>query len=320
MYQSYPITAHQPGARFDFFQGLVDDVFCPMQMETDRRVRSMFEASLDAVSLGATHMVRVSTSPIVVRRRAQDIARIDDPPYLVKFQMKGESFWTQRGREVHARPGDFIICSTAEPYSLTFRGYYEMPVLVVPSSIMRRLTPDPDQFLGVKMAGEDADCGLLSSFVAQVVARMSKLPEQMARRVEGNILDLLGGVLSARAHRGVMTRPQQLARIKAYIADHLQNRNLTPALIAGAFGVSTRSIHAIFETDGISVSRYIRAQRVAACRKVIESVDTQWSLTDLAFTWGFYDLSHMTRCFREEYGAPPSHFVLQHKAVEPPAG
>lgn len=312
MYQSYPIASRQPYERFDFFQGLVDEVFCPMQMEADRRQRSCFEASLEAVDLGSTHMVRVSTSPIAVRRRNQDIARIDDPPYLVKFQMKGESLWSQRGREVHSRPGDFIICSTAEPYSLTFKGYYEMPVLVVAQSIMRRLTPDPDQFLGVKMAGEDADCGLLSSFVAQVVTRMSKLPEPMARRVEGNILDLLGGVLAVRAHRGTMTRSQQLARIKAYIADHLQDRNLTPAVIAGAFGVSTRSIHAIFETEGISVSRYIRSLRVAGCRRVIESTEAgHWSLTDLAFTWGFYDLSHMTRCFREEYGSPPGYFLQQ---------
>ena len=68
------------------------------------------------------------------------------------------------------------------------------------------------------MSGEDADCGLLSSFVGQVVARMNKLPEQMARRLEGNVLDLLGGVLAARAHRRSMTRSQQLAQIKAYIA------------------------------------------------------------------------------------------------------
>lgn len=312
MYQSYPITARQPAERFDFFQGVVDEVFCPMQMETDRRLRASFEASLEAVALGNTHIVRVSTSPIAVRRRAQDIARIGDPPYLVKFQMKGESLWSQRGREVHSRPGDFIICSTAEPYSLTFKGCYEMPVLVVSQSIMRRLTPDPDQFLGMKMSGEDADCGLLTSFVGQVVARMSKLSAQMARRVEGNILDLLGGVLSARAQRGAVTRSQQLAHIKAYIADHVQERSLTPAVIAGAFGVSTRYIHAIFETEGITVSRYIRALRVAGCRRAIESADSApWSLTDIALSWGFYDLSHMTRCFREEFGSPPGRFLLQ---------
>ncbi len=314
MYQSYPITSRRQRERFEFFQGIVDDVFCPMQIETDRQVRADFDATLEAADLGNVHVVRVTTSPLVVRRRAQDIARISDPPYLIKFQMKGESLWRQRGRQVHARPGDFIVCSTSEPYSLAFKGYYEMPVLVLSQSIMRRLTPDPDQFLGVRLCGDDADCGLLSSFVGQVVARMSRLPEHMAGRVENNILDLLGGVLGARAQRGALTRAQQLAQIKAYIADHLHERSLGPASIAHGFGVSTRHIHSIFEAEGITIGRYIRLLRVAACRKALESEDSRRrSLTDIALSWGFYDLSHMIRCFRTQYGEPPGRYLLQRR-------
>jgi len=89
---------------------------------------------------------------------------------------------------------------------------------------MRALTPNPDQFLGVRMAGDDADCGLLSSFVAQVVARMSRLREPMISRVEANILDLLGGVLGARAAAGVVSTTQQLGQIKGYIERHLHDR------------------------------------------------------------------------------------------------
>lgn len=312
MYQSYPITTQQPGERFEFFRGVVDRVFCPMHIEASRNVRGDFRANIEAADLGSVQVVRVSTSPLLVQRRACDIARIADPPYLVKFQLRGESLWTQRGRQVHSRPGDFVICSTAEPYSLCFRGDYEMPVLVVPQSIMRRLTPDPDQFLGMRMSGEDADCGLLSSFVAQVVTRMSRLPEPIIRRAEANVLDLLGAVLSARARPGTLTRAQQLAQMKAYVRDHLQDRRLGPKLIATAFGVSTRYVHAIFETEGITLGRFIRTLRVAACRAALEAAGPRRvSLTDVALSWGFYDLSHMTRCFREEYGAPPRRFLLQ---------
>lgn len=312
MYQAYPIAMRQPGERFEYFRGVADHVFCPMHIETSRAVRGDFHACLDAVDLGSVQLVRVSTSPLLVQRRICDIARIPDPPYLVKFQRRGESLWTQRGRQVHVWPGDFVICSTAEPYSLCFRGDYEMPVLVVPQSIMRRLTPDPDQFLGMRMSGEEADCGLLSSFVAQVVARMSRLPEPIIRRAEANVLDLLGAVLNVRARRGTLTRAQQLAQMQAYVRDHLQDRRLGPKLIATAFGVSTRYVHAIFETEGITLGRFIRTLRVAACRSSLEAPGAERvSLTDVALSWGFYDLSHMTRCFREAYGAPPRRFLRQ---------
>ena len=311
MYQSYAIADCRPRERFDSFRALVNEVFCPMEIDSHRMVRDAFHARVDAVDLGNVKLVRVSTNPLQVRRRPQDLAHISASPYLVKFQLKGESLWSQRGRQVHARPGDFVIASTAEPYSLTFRGDYEMPVMVVPDAIMRRLTPDPDQFLGQRMAAEEADCGLLSSFVAQVVARMSQLSEPMVRRIEANVLDLLGAVLSARAKPGALTREQLLAQVKVYIHEHMHDRGLGPAAIAAAFGISTRSVHMLFETEPMTVGRYIRAQRIAACRRTLESQElAHASLTDVALQWGFYDLSHMTRCFRDEYGEPPRRYLL----------
>jgi len=311
MYQSYAIADCRPRERFDSFRALVNEVFCPMEVESQQMVRDAFSARVDAVDLGNVKLVRVSTNPLQVRRRPQDIAHISESPYLVKFQLKGESLWSQRGRQVHARPGDFVIASTAEPYSLTFCGDYEMPVMVVPEAIMRRLTPDPDQFLGQRMAAEEADCGLLSSFVAQVVARMSQLSEPMVRRIEANVLDLLGAVLSARAKPGALTREQLLAQVKVYIHEHMHDRGLGPAAIAAAFGISTRSVHMLFETEPMTVGRYIRAQRIAARRRTLESQElAHASLTDVALQWGFYDLSHMTRCFRDEYGEPPRRYLL----------
>lgn len=317
MYSSYPIVARTPRERFDSFTGLVDKMFCPMELDGSRMERDRFSARVDATNLRSVKLVRVVSTPVIVRRRAQDIARICDPPYLVKFQLRGESVWSQRGREVHARPGDFVICSTAEPYSLVFRGEYEMPVLVVPESTMRRLTPDPNQFLGLRMSGEDADCGLLSSFVAQVVARMHKLPDPMAHRIEANVLDLLGAVLAARARPGFVSREQLLSQVKVYIQDHLHDRHLGPATLAQAFSVSTRLIHTLFEDEPITVGKYIRSLRVNSCRYALENSDaTRISLTDLALQWGFYDLSHMSRNFREVYGEPPSSFLLHKRKAE----
>lgn len=314
MYQSYPIAERAPRERFDFFKGLLDDVFCPMELDAQLAIRERFLARVDMADFGSVKLARVATGPLRVRRRRQDIASIDDPPYLVKFQMRGESIWCQRGRVVHARPGDFVICSTAEPYSLTFCGEYEMPVLVVPQSLMRRLTPDPDQFLGLRMSGEDADCGLLSSFVGQVVERMHKLPETMVPRVEANVLDLLGAVLSARSRSKTVSREQLLAQIQAYVQAHLHDRHLSPVTIAAAFGISTRLVHAVFEPETMTLGRYVRALRVAACRRMLEADPPQRaSLTDIALQWGFYDLSHMTRCFRQEYGEPPRRFLIANR-------
>ena len=69
MYQSYPIAARRPHERFDAFRQIVDSVFCPMQIEPDRAARGCFDATIEAANLGNVHVVRVSTSPLAVRRR-----------------------------------------------------------------------------------------------------------------------------------------------------------------------------------------------------------------------------------------------------------
>jgi AraC-like DNA-binding protein len=311
MYMCHSMTAHQPRERFDYFRDTVDSLFCPMHLETSRSVRDAFNATVETAELDSLPFACLSSAPLMVRRRAEDIARISDPPYLVKFQVKGQSLWRQRGREIHAVPGDFYIASTAEPYSLCLNGDYQMAVLVLTQSVMRQFTPDPDQFLGRRMAGQDADCGLLSSFVAQIAMRMSRLPGAMIPKLKATVFDLLGAVLSARSEQGPITREQLLAQIKTHIHANLQDRRLGPTSIGRLFAVSPRYVHALFETEGVTVSRYIRTLRLEGCRAMLESPEgARASLTDIALHWGFYDLSHMTRHFREEYGVPPRQFQL----------
>ena len=297
--------------RLDYFRSVVDDVFSPMQIIPDWQRGSSFEAELEVTALGRLRLARVATSPLSVKRREAEVARLTDTPYLVKFQLSGESLWRQRGQEVHLQPGDFVIASLAEPYELVLPGEYQMPVLAIDPITMRSLTPDPNRFLGLKMSGEDADCGLLSSFVGQVAHRMARLREPMISRVEANILDLLGGVLAARTGTGALNSEQQRTRIRTYIEHHLHDRELNPSKIAHVFTMSTRSLHALFEDQPASVGRYIKACRLEAARKALIDPARRAgrSLTDIALDVGFYDLSHMTRSFREHFGTSPRDYL-----------
>ncbi len=306
MYESYPIAAQPLRERFGFFHATIERLFCPMQVLPRHPSWQPFEGMVEASVLGSVRLARVATAACAVRRRPEDIGRLSEAAYLVKFQTRGEASWSQRNREVRLRPGDFVVCSVAEPYRLEFAGDYEMPVLALSAQTMRRLTPDPDRFIGMRMGAEDADCGLLSGFVAQVASRMRQLSEPMVARVEANVLDLLGAVLSTRGRAGRPSAQQLLGQIKVYIARHVRNSRLSATMIATAFNMSTRHVHALFETEPLSLGRYIRHLRVHECHRALhEGRCSARSLTDVALEWGFYDLSHMTRCFRAEFGMTP---------------
>ena len=139
----------------------------------------------------------------------------------------------------------------------------------------------------------------------------------MIHRVEANILDLLGGVLAARSCDLGASPGQQLAQIKSYISQHLHDRSLGPATLAVAFHISIRHVHALFEAVPMSVGRYIRSLRLDASRRMLLEFPGR-TLTDIALACGFYDLSHWTRCFRDDFSVTPRDYRAQIGAAAEP--
>lgn len=305
MYDAYSTAVRPRAERFEFFREVVDRVFCPMGISP--RLPGPFAGSVSVAALGAARMAHVATSPCTVRRRAEDIARLSSPYYLVKFQLRGHSIWTQRRREVYLGPGDFVIASTAEPYSLQLIDDYSMPVLALTEQTMRDLSADPDQFLGIRMSAEEADCGLLSSFVGAFVARMSRLDAPMLARGEAHILDMLRAVLAARAKKRPASAARQRHAIEAFIRSRITDHRLGAQMIAAEFGITPRYVHSLFSDGPETIGEYIRALRLRCCREALESAAApDQSLTDFALSWGFYDLSHMSRSFRAAFDLSPT--------------
>lgn len=307
MVEVFPLTETPPRERFESFCATIDQVFCPMSIEPGGAGSRVFDASIRMANLGTLRLAHVASTRCSVRRRPEDIARIGDPAYLVKFQLRGRAIWSQRHREVHLNPGDFVIASTTEPYSLRFLEDYSMPVLALSDAVMRDICSDPEQFLGVRMSGEDADCGLLSSFVGQVITRLGRLTAPVLTRSEANILDLLRAVLAARAKRRSIPLEEQRRAIKTFVRQHLTDHRLSAAMIAQEFGITPRYVHTLFRAESMTIGRYIRSVRLDACRRALEAPTSErQSLTEVALSFGFYDLSHMSRCFREAFDVSPT--------------
>ncbi len=73
----------------------------------------------------------------------------------------------------------------------------------------------------------------------------------------------------------------------------------------------------------MSLGRQISSLRVESSRRMMLE-DRKRSLTDIALDCGFYDLSHMSRCFRNQYQVTPREYRAMIDAElqddVPPAG
>ncbi len=94
--------------------------------------------------------------------------------------------------------------------------------------------------------------------------------------------------------------------ILAFIDRHLADSELGVAMVARAFGMSTRAIHKLFENEAFTIARIIAERRLDRCREQLRdpSLATQ-SITEIAHRWGFSDSQHFSRAFKQHLGLTP---------------
>jgi AraC-like DNA-binding protein len=75
----------------------------------------------------------------------------------------------------------------------------------------------------------------------------------------------------------------------------------TPAL-----GISPRYVNDLLSDEDASFQRHVLKERLAQCARDLASpMLAHRQVGEIAFAWGFNDLSHFGRVFREHYGASP---------------
>jgi len=231
----------------------------------------------------------------------------------VKFQLDGEGIVQHRNREAHLRPGDFVMCSSTDPYQLLFPDSYRQAVLAIPQDILNTMHGSAEDYLGIRMSGESPIHGLVSQFVTSLVSRIDQLSPTVVNSLEANVLDLLVTALNSEHATESQSAPDQhLKQAKRFIHMHLKDPRLSPDFIAQAEGISKRYLHMLFKEEGSSVSRYILQLRLSACHETLSSPQMQhFSATDIALNWGFGDVSHFHRCFKSRYDITPRQLRIQ---------
>ncbi len=305
-----------PGAeRFALFGELVNDAFCPMSCQLPSNSGDTFNAAVRSQQLGELGFAAIRTSPLNVYRRRSDIAQATDASYLVKIQVEGEGVVQQMGREAHLSPGDFALCLSSEPYELHFDSDYSQIILAVPQPLLDECVKNPSQHLGVRMGSSVGVNGLFSQFVMSIASRLEDMDGVLFKHLEANVIDLLATTLG---HAQETQRREQLnggvkceyiKRIKHFIRRNLDDDRLRPEWIAASCKISTRYLHMLFADESMSISRYIQQLRLESCRAALgDSAFAEYTVSEIAYSFGFNDPSHFSRAFKAEFGEPPARY------------
>lgn len=100
-----------------------------------------------------------------------------------------------------------------------------------------------------------------------------------------------------------------LMRLKSIIDARLSDPELSPELAATEAGLSVRYANALLAGEGTSIQRYIVARRLDRCRRSLEDpAQVHRMIGDIAYSWGFSDLTYFCRRFKAEFGFSPREY------------
>lgn len=298
------------GQRLAYWNDLVCDVF--VRLDCRAPGAGSFNASMRYGALGWLRVVEAESDTIEgVRSRAQ-ISKGCEDDLLVSLQVGGETLLTQDGREAHLRPGEFAIYDSERPYKLRMTAGTQLVCLQFPrAQIVSRLGAIKC-YVARSVRGDAGVGGLFAGLVRALPRRLSEIEVSDAESVADHVLDLLALSMSGttRDVRALSSsKATTLARLKRIIRSHLRDPAFDPGRAAARAGMSRRHANRLLASEGTSLERFIGCARLERCHAALrDPAHDGQTIGEIAFAWGFNDLSHFSRAFRARYGCAPRDF------------
>jgi AraC family transcriptional regulator, positive regulator of tynA and feaB len=298
-----------PRDKFDFWHG----VACKDIVDHDSRPanRLSFEAQIDTGVFGLFELVQFRNSSMRVSHTMRHITHAKSDHLLVCRQISGSIFLEQDTREIVLEAGDVTFLDPLRPYDGRFSECSETLVLKVPRRELearvgkiRNLTT---RLIKPVRAEDDLMLSLLAK-LPSLVGKMKPISEEM---VGSHALDLVAVSLAMKVDGGQPRvssgKALVVLNIRSVIEARLSDPTLDAQTVADAAGVSVRYANNILTDHDTSIIRLIQARRLARCRSALEDPNqSHRRVSEIAYDWGFFDMTHFARRFKKAYGILPS--------------
>lgn len=254
----------------------------------------------------------IASKEQTIVRGIHEIRRAPSEYFFANMQLKGTCIARQDGREAVIRPGDFYIVDTTRVYELSFDDW-EVICLRVPRHRLAPLLRDPRDATAVALH----DDGALGTIAGSFIGDLFRCPESISLSAQQGLVDTLVNLLAMALGATAESRHCNQSAVRSglrdviskYVADHISSPNLSASTVAARFRISTRYLHRLFEGHEQSFSQMMLARRLERCAyELTRPMRESKSISQIAFTAGFSDISTFCKAFQRRYGMSASDF------------
>ena len=295
--------------RFDYWHSVASKVIVPHDLRPADRLN--FTGDIEGGMIADITLVAHENSAMSVSRREHHIARQDTSDLFMCRQSRG-TVTLEQNHEALLQPGDMVLLDPRLPFSARFSSGSRFLIAMVPRKELEARIGNAGNMVSRALSPLKGVNALTSSFLEMLPSQAGSLDLAAEHVIRNQFLEL--ATLSLSQDSG--DRPQAssakalaLFRIRAAIERNLTDPSLNGEHVASVVGISVRYANKLLaERDG-SLRRLIQELRLERCRKALEDpLQAHRSVSEIAYAWGFSDMSHFGRSFRKFYGMLPSDY------------
>jgi AraC-like DNA-binding protein len=297
-----------PDRRLAVWQDIVCDTFVGLDCRSD--MREAFWGAVSQSAIGPATFTRVDSCAQRVFRTPSRIARASQDYVLVALGNSGVNGVYQDGREAVVTAGQFVIYDTTRPYELRFDDSFSQTILQMPRKLLQQRIGAFDALTATTFSSDRPLEGLAYEFLISTSKVIDHVDPATATRLLDQGLDLIAMAFAERMHQRSpdqsVHRSALLYRLKNTILTQLSDPELSMSGVAAAIGISPRYASDLMADEQISFRSYVQTQRLERCKRDLsDPAHAARHVGDIAFAWGFNDLAHFSRIFKQRFGASP---------------
>jgi AraC family transcriptional activator of tynA and feaB len=306
----FSTTDVHPRNRFDYWL----TVACKSLVRHDSipDCRESFEAELQSAAFADVGLVLFENAPMTISHTSDHAAHRTSDELFICRQLRGRLAVEQGSRETVLESGDLTLLDPRLPYRGRFASGSQMLVVKVARRLIEARLGQTRDMTACVLKPDEGDRGLVSRLLARLPDYAGKISRPAEEIVANQVLDLfaisLAQATERRRPRLSCARSLVVLRVRAAIEARLCDPTLDGHTIAADAGVSVRYANAVLADENISIQRLIQARRLARCRIALEDPSqVHRTVSEIAYSWGFSDMTHFGRRFKETYGFVPSY-------------
>ncbi len=306
----FDTTTEDPAERAERWSAAHERIFFPIDVRFASEGPE--HGRIEGHRLGPLHTYRVVSQASVVRRRGEGIRAADPEQFVVGLPLRGRCLIEQEGRASSFGASDLSSWDSSHPFSVTTRRPFDLLLLVVPRQVLGPRSNAICRRAAGRVSESSGVGAIAAPFFRSVWWSLAAPGFQVSRD------DLADGVVAmvralhakdAPKTAGASRLPGAvlLPQMRSYIDRHLGDPGLGPGSIAREHHVSTRYVHKLFATTGVSASDWVRTRRLEACwRDLCDPALVDHTISEIAARWALTNPAHFSRVFRAEYGCTPT--------------